>query len=154
MYLFINTADPQILFLVLLDRKGEILIKKEIKAKYQQSERLLSEIGKLVSEYPVSKYKSVKVLKGIIVVTGPGSFSGLRIGLATANSIAWALQIPIVGLRFYNSVQCPVSKCQESMQKIIKKGFTLIKNRKKFNKPIMPFYGKKPNINLKNTKNN
>ncbi len=35
-------------------------------------------------------------LTGIIVFKGPGSFTGLRIGITTANAISYAKQIPIV----------------------------------------------------------
>ncbi|MDL2363643.1 MAG: tRNA (adenosine(37)-N6)-threonylcarbamoyltransferase complex dimerization subunit type 1 TsaB [Patescibacteria group bacterium] len=36
-------------------------------------------------------------LKGIVVFSGPGSFTGLRIGVSVANAFADGLQIPIVG---------------------------------------------------------
>lgn len=36
-------------------------------------------------------------LTGIGVMRGPGSFTGLRIGMAVLNTLADALQIPIVG---------------------------------------------------------
>lgn len=35
-------------------------------------------------------------ISGIVAFAGPGSFTGLRIGLAVANSIAYGQQIPIV----------------------------------------------------------
>ncbi|HYG83394.1 MAG TPA: tRNA (adenosine(37)-N6)-threonylcarbamoyltransferase complex dimerization subunit type 1 TsaB [Verrucomicrobiae bacterium] len=36
-------------------------------------------------------------VSGIIVFKGPGSFTGLRIGITVANTIAYASDIPIVG---------------------------------------------------------
>ncbi|HET9174555.1 MAG TPA: tRNA (adenosine(37)-N6)-threonylcarbamoyltransferase complex dimerization subunit type 1 TsaB [Candidatus Saccharimonadales bacterium] len=35
-------------------------------------------------------------LEGLVVFKGPGSFTGLRIGLTVANAMAQALQVPIV----------------------------------------------------------
>ena len=36
-------------------------------------------------------------IEGIVVFKGPGSFTGLRIGLTVANTLAYALNVPIVG---------------------------------------------------------
>ena len=40
--------------------------------------------------------KSLDDIGGIIVFKGPGSFTGLRIGLSVANALSYSLNIPIV----------------------------------------------------------
>lgn len=36
-------------------------------------------------------------ISGIVVFKGPGSFMGLRIGMTVANTLAYSLNVPIVG---------------------------------------------------------
>ncbi|HEX7368587.1 MAG TPA: tRNA (adenosine(37)-N6)-threonylcarbamoyltransferase complex dimerization subunit type 1 TsaB [Candidatus Saccharimonadales bacterium] len=40
--------------------------------------------------------KSLHDIKGIVVFKGPGSFTGLRIGLSVGNALAYSLGVPIV----------------------------------------------------------
>jgi len=36
-------------------------------------------------------------IQGIIIFKGPGSFTGLRIGMSVANALAYSLSVPIIG---------------------------------------------------------
>ena len=42
--------------------------------------------------------KTLQDIEGIIVYQGPGSFTGLRIGVAVANALALGLRVPITGV--------------------------------------------------------
>lgn len=48
----------------------------------------------------------------IAVIQGPGSFTGLRVGVATAKTMAWALGIPIVSVDGLDVVAEQVARCQ------------------------------------------
>lgn len=39
---------------------------------------------------------SLSDIEGIVIYKGPGSFTGLRIGLSVANALAYSLNIPVV----------------------------------------------------------
>src|SRR6266478_6775542 len=56
------------------------------------SERLMGAIDRLLTDAGWS----VRDLEGLAVSVGPGSFTGLRIGLSTVKGLALALSIPIV----------------------------------------------------------
>ena len=60
----------------------------------RHSERLLENIDYLLGEAGVDK----KELSGLAVSLGPGSFTGLRIGLTCIKTMAQFLQIPVVGI--------------------------------------------------------
>ncbi len=60
-------------------------------------------IMKKIADLFASAQRTPKDLHGIVVSTGPGSFTGLRIGIATAKGIVQALGIPIVGVSVFEA---------------------------------------------------
>jgi tRNA threonylcarbamoyladenosine biosynthesis protein TsaB len=44
----------------------------------------------------MSQSLTVQQIQGIVIFEGPGSFTGLRIGLSVANALAYGLNAPIV----------------------------------------------------------
>jgi tRNA threonylcarbamoyl adenosine modification protein YeaZ len=59
------------------------------------SEMILKTIDLVIQKTDIG----LQDLKGVFVIKGPGSFTGLRIGIAVANQFAHQLRIPIIGLR-------------------------------------------------------
>jgi tRNA threonylcarbamoyl adenosine modification protein YeaZ len=63
-------------------------------AGYRHGETLLPTIGRILGEQNIRRSRLV----GIIVGTGPGAFTGLRVGIATAKGLAHGLGLPLVGI--------------------------------------------------------
>ena len=62
--------------------------------RHQHGETLLPTLVAFLAE----RGASLADLEGIVVGTGPGAFTGLRVGLATAKGLAHGLGLPIVGV--------------------------------------------------------
>lgn len=63
-----------------------------------EAHRTLSEtIHTKIEEILNKSSISIEQLGGIVVFSGPGSFTGLRIGLSVGNTLAYSLGIPVVG---------------------------------------------------------
>lgn len=63
-------------------------------AGYRHGEELLTRIDGLLGQH----LTPLGDLGAIVVGTGPGAFTGLRVGLATAKGLAHGLRIPIIGV--------------------------------------------------------
>jgi tRNA threonylcarbamoyl adenosine modification protein YeaZ len=62
--------------------------------RHQHGETLLPTLTAFLAEQGAT----LADLRGIVVGTGPGAFTGLRVGLATAKGLAHGLGLPIVGV--------------------------------------------------------
>ncbi|MCF0153570.1 MAG: tRNA (adenosine(37)-N6)-threonylcarbamoyltransferase complex dimerization subunit type 1 TsaB [Megasphaera sp.] len=65
-----------------------------IQARLTHSEQLMPHIADMLDKASVKKSQ----IDGVAVAVGPGSFTGLRIGLATAKGLSFAWNVPIVGV--------------------------------------------------------
>ncbi|MDP2934105.1 MAG: tRNA (adenosine(37)-N6)-threonylcarbamoyltransferase complex dimerization subunit type 1 TsaB [bacterium] len=122
--LFIDTSQANKAVVVLT--AGVRQIKKDILSSGDLSARLVPGISRLLKQNGVS----AKDLKKITVVKGPGGFTSIRVGVAVANALGYALSLPVEGV--------PKS--------IVTGKSSLATSVFRSKKPIRPFYGQEPNI--------
>ena len=80
---------------VSLAKNGETLICKEISEQgYSHAEKLHVFIDEILKESAIA----MSDLKAIAVSQGPGSYTGLRIGVSSAKGLCYGLQIPLIAI--------------------------------------------------------
>lgn len=109
--LAIDTSN-QVLGIAILSH-NKIIGEMITNVKKNQTSRLMPGIHQLMNDVGMKPDQ----LNKIVVAKGPGSYTGVRIGVTTAKSLAWALSIPVVGVSslevlayqglFYNGFICP-----------------------------------------------
>jgi tRNA threonylcarbamoyladenosine biosynthesis protein TsaB len=88
-----TNQDPTEIYI--LDDTGTVVTEKKWDTGRTLAKNLLGEIEQLLARTEL--IKRWEDLTGVIVFRGPGSFTGLRIGITTANALSYAREIPIVG---------------------------------------------------------
>lgn len=127
MFLFINTALNNKLTIALVLHTLQILDRADLDIHQNHSEKLLPAVEKLLSKNKLT----LKDLKGIGVARGPGSFTGVRVGVACANALGFALNIPIKGIKYQEGKDLVGQVFQRFLGD-------------KFTKPAVSFYQYKP----------
>lgn len=93
---------------------------------------LAENIHKKIDELLKSQGKMLEDIKGIVVYSGPGSFTGLRIGVTVSNALANALLVPIVSTQNDDWAVTGIAKLLNGLNEQI----------------VVPEYGSEPNITL------
>lgn len=103
----IETATP--VCGVALGREGSILVERSLNTGTHHAERLLPMVRDALDEAGLE----LRDLDGIAVSIGPGSFTGLRIGLSTAKSLCWSAGLPLVAVPTLDAMaaQFPYAAC-------------------------------------------
>lgn len=90
MILIINTSGNNLEF-VLNENHKSVVVEKQSVALPIETERFINECGAKWSD-----------LTAVGVVVGPGSFTGIRLGIAYAKGLAMGLKIPVVGINLFD----------------------------------------------------
>ena len=73
---------------------GELLASEAFEGRYRHSQELLPAAIRVIDGAGLR----LADLAGIVVGTGPGAFTGLRVGIATAKTLAHELDRPLIGI--------------------------------------------------------
>ena len=77
-----------------------VSIKPEDKNRQETVTRLIPEIDRLLNEHKWERESLTHLVVGI----GPGSFTGVRIGVVTARTLAQALGLPLIGVNRFQTI--------------------------------------------------
>lgn len=128
--LAIDTTQPETGIGLLVNDRSTI---KTWVSEHNQSDELLPNIDKLLKQQGIKPAQ----LTWVAVNLGPGSFTGLRIGISVANAFGYGLNIPVIGN----------AKLVGDAKTRIEQLFKLVAKTKKF-RQVLPEYGRPPRITI------
>lgn len=91
MKIYINTKNKDYIEVILMAEN------KPIAKLYQNNKHGSQALLPLITKIIKANGISFKDIKAVQVETGPGSFTGLRVGVSVANAIGYVLNIPVNG---------------------------------------------------------
>ncbi|HEY9221000.1 MAG TPA: tRNA (adenosine(37)-N6)-threonylcarbamoyltransferase complex dimerization subunit type 1 TsaB [Lutibacter sp.] len=91
---------------VSISKEGKTIALKELNdGNYSHAEKLHELIGQVVLEANIA----LSDLKAVAVSKGPGSYTGLRIGVSAAKGLCFALDIPLISVNTLQSLALSVT---------------------------------------------
>lgn len=126
MILFLDTSDFNGLHFALIDSgKKPVVRDNTYQVAYNENYKTAEFLQKFLRKYKTTP----RQLSKIVACSGPGSFTGIRVGVALAQALGFALNIPVLALK------------KNQVPKDLAKLATLRRG-----KHIILHYGHKPNI--------
>jgi tRNA threonylcarbamoyladenosine biosynthesis protein TsaB len=89
---------------VALHDQGKLMAEKYLDIEHAHSSQLTVLIESLLQETHTDK----KALQAVAVSAGPGSYTGLRIGVSAGKGLCFALQIPLLAVNTLEALALPV----------------------------------------------
>lgn len=80
-----------------------------------QSERLVPMIGEVMAQWG----GGFAALDALAVTTGPGGFTGVRIGLATARGLALARRLPLIGVSSFEVAAAAATPAERAGRQVL-----------------------------------
>jgi len=111
--LAIDTSTP--VLKLALSFGGDRLVKSSEEVKQSHGQFLIKKIGELLQSADLNR----KEIDALVVSVGPGSFTGLRIGLSAAKGISVALNIPMVGVGLFEVAAYCLGKLNDPVGVVI-----------------------------------
>lgn len=97
---------------------------------WQAHRELSSTIHLKIEEILTTNHKEFNDLEGLVVFKGPGSFTGLRIGISVVNALAYSLNVPVVSSLSDNWITIGIERLIKQENEVI----------------ALPEYGQEPRI--------
>ncbi|MFC3415847.1 tRNA (adenosine(37)-N6)-threonylcarbamoyltransferase complex dimerization subunit type 1 TsaB [Algoriphagus hitonicola] len=94
---------------VALHREGVLISLKEWGERGGHASKLPGLVDEVMEEVEIQ----AENLQAVAVSEGPGSYTGLRIGVSTAKGLAYALGLPLIGINTLQSLAIQVSNPEE-----------------------------------------
>ncbi|MEK7139166.1 MAG: hypothetical protein AAB817_00515 [Patescibacteria group bacterium] len=134
MVVYLDGSQQNRVTMVMVDANGTVRGQIKRRGQWHQSDKIIGLIDQLLAQTRPRR----SAITGMIIVRGPGSFTGTRLSVTIANALGYAGQWPLVGL---------IRRDQETATKLINRGCRALSQSPR-RRVIQPLYDSQPHITV------